>query len=157
MPSPYRELTDSSTRGKRRDQIVMTLLQQYNVNNNDIVLNSVIAWSFYPKLLRSEGKLWRNVANNQSVKLHPTSVNKTPWRHHRWLSFYHIMQSSNKAYNAHETSPVEDFAIALVCGDAEFKVSHRDFILRLMRNYGALLFRDRSFWKFLSSPSNEHV
>lgn len=26
-------------------------------------------------------------------------------------------------YNAHETSAVEDFAIALSCGDAEFKVS----------------------------------
>ena len=25
-------------------------------------------------------------------------------------------------YNAHETSAVEDFAIALVCGEAEFKV-----------------------------------
>lgn len=25
-------------------------------------------------------------------------------------------------YNAHETSAVEDFAIALVCGDADFKV-----------------------------------
>lgn len=25
-------------------------------------------------------------------------------------------------YNAHETTSVEDFAIALVCGDADFKV-----------------------------------
>ena len=32
------------------------------------------------------------------------------------------MQSSNKFYNAHETSPVEDFAVALVCGEAEFKM-----------------------------------
>ncbi|MCJ1238096.1 hypothetical protein MMC14_006085 [Varicellaria rhodocarpa] len=32
------------------------------------------------------------------------------------------MQSSNKFTNAHETSPVSDFAIALVCGDAEFKM-----------------------------------
>ena len=33
------------------------------------------------------------------------------------------MQSgSGKAYNAHETSPVEAFAIALACGDAEFRM-----------------------------------
>ena len=81
-----------------------------------------IAWSFYPKLLRREGKGWKNVANNQMVSLHPTSVNKGVERPPQWLSFYHIMQSSNKFYNAHETSPVESFAIALVCGEAEFKM-----------------------------------
>lgn len=94
-------------------------------NNNDLILNSVIAWSFYPKLLRREGKGWKNVANNQTVSLHPTSVNKgVVERPPQWLSFYHIMQSSNnnKSYNARETSPVESFAIALVCGEAEFKM-----------------------------------
>lgn len=94
----------------------------YINNNNDLVLNSVIAWSFYPKVLRREGKGWKNVANNQTVSLHPTSVNKGVERPPQWLSFYHIMQSSNKYYNAHETSPVESFAIALVCGEAEFKM-----------------------------------
>ena len=89
---------------------------------NHLILNSVIAWSFYPKLLKRDGKGWRNVANNQSVSLHPTSVNKGVDRPPRWLSFYHIMQSSNKFYNAHETSLAEDFAVALLCGDAEFKV-----------------------------------
>ena len=91
-------------------------------NNNDLVLNSVIGWSFYPKLLRREGNGWRNVANNQSVSLHPTSVNKGMDRPPQWLSFYHIMQSSNKFYNAHETSPVQQFALALICGEAEFKL-----------------------------------
>lgn len=100
---------------------------RYNTNNtNDLILNSVIAWSFYPKLLRREGKGWKNVANNQTVSLHPSSVNKgaATERPPRWLSFYHIMQSSNnnKFYNAHETSPVESFAIALICGEAEFKM-----------------------------------
>ncbi|KAI9811170.1 MAG: hypothetical protein M1827_005621 [Pycnora praestabilis] len=90
-------------------------------SGNDLIVNSIIAWSFYPKLLIRDGKGWRNVANNQSVSLHPTSVNKgsvTPM----WLSFYHIMQSSNKFYNAHETSTVEDLAICLSCGDAEFRI-----------------------------------
>lgn len=96
---------------------------RYNSNNdNDLILNSIIAWSFYPKLLRRDGKGWKNVANNQTVSLHPSSVNKGTDRSPQWLSFYHIMQSSSKFYNAHETSSVEDFAVALVCGEAEFKM-----------------------------------
>ena len=111
-------------RSYSRHRNFVPILAQYDYNaNNDLILNSVIACSFYPKLLRRDGKGWRNIANNQSVSLHPTSVNKAVVDHPpRWLSFYHIMQSSNKFYNAHETSAVEDFAIALMCGDAEFKM-----------------------------------
>lgn len=97
--------------------------ERYDINSgSDLVVNSVIAWSFYPKLLAREGKGWRNVANNQAVSLHPTSVNKGSDAPIKWLSFYHIMQARNKFYNAHETSAVEDFAVALLCGDPEFKM-----------------------------------
>ncbi len=95
---------------------------RYNSNDCDLMLNTVIACSFYPQLLKREGKGWRNIANNQSVSLHPTSVNKGMAKTSKWLSFYHVMQSSSKSYNAHETSPVEDFAVALICGEAEFKM-----------------------------------
>ena len=95
---------------------------RYNSNNYDLMQNTVIAYSFYPQLLKREGKGWRNIANNQSVSLHPTSVNKGMVKASKWLSFYHVMQSSSKAYHAHETSPVEDFAVALICGEAEFKM-----------------------------------
>ena len=113
------------TRGNNRS--FFTIPSSYDTNsNNDALTTSLIAWSFYPKLLLRDGKGWRNVTNNQSVTLHPTSVNKRPEpgaQPPRWLSFYHIMQSSSKFYNAHETSAVEDFAVLLGCGDAEFKVS----------------------------------
>lgn len=89
---------------------------------NDVVINSVVAWSFYPKLITREGKGWRNVLNNQTVTLHPTSVNKRADYAIKWLSYYHIMQARNRNLNAHETSAVDDFAIALLCGEAEFKV-----------------------------------
>lgn len=65
-------------------------------NTNDLILNSVIAWSFYPKILARDGKGWRNIANNQTVSLYPTSVNKGASNPPKWLSFYHIMQGSNK-------------------------------------------------------------
>ncbi|MCJ1309389.1 hypothetical protein MMC25_003048 [Agyrium rufum] len=91
---------------------------------SELVLNSVIAWAFYPKILSRDGKGWRNAANNQSVSLHPSSVNKGVSQNalSRYLSFYSIMQSSNKFYNAQETGPVDPFAIALVCGEAEFRL-----------------------------------
>ncbi|KAI1749571.1 helicase associated domain-containing protein [Xylaria castorea] len=93
------------------------LPQRVNINSdNDIITSSVIAWSFYPKLLLRENKGFRNVGNNQSISLHPSSVNKGN-SELRWLSYYHIMQSK-QFLNAHETTTVDTFAIALLCGDA---------------------------------------
>ncbi|KAI9772082.1 MAG: hypothetical protein M1840_001370 [Geoglossum simile] len=93
-----------------------------NVNGeNDLIASSVIAWSFYPKLLIRDGKYWRNVANNQLVSISPTSVNQmgSPAK---FISYYHIMQSNKSSPKAHETSTVDDFAVALLCGDADFRI-----------------------------------
>ena len=129
MEAGFIRLDDSETailrqiQAHSRKRFFVQLPARYNKNNdNEMTLNSVIAWSFYPKLLRREGNGWRNTANNQAVSLHPTSVNKGRDCTSQWLSFYHIMQSSNKFYNAHETTSVEDIAIALVCGEADFKM-----------------------------------
>lgn len=104
--------------------------EHYSANgDNDLVTTSVIAMAFYPKILKREGKGWRSIANNQIISLHPSSVNKRPSdskEQIKYLSFYHIMQSASsgggKFYNAHETSAAEEIAIALLCGDAEFKM-----------------------------------
>ncbi|KAI9836857.1 MAG: hypothetical protein M1819_001022 [Sarea resinae] len=120
-PSERAALNKSRTASRRRNFFTVPISATTN-SENDLIVNSVIAWSFYPKVLTRDGKGWRNVANNQSVSLHPTSVNKgSSSSSVKWLSFYHIMQSSNKFYNAHETSAADAFAIALLCGDAEFK------------------------------------
>ncbi|OJJ67465.1 hypothetical protein ASPBRDRAFT_136048 [Aspergillus brasiliensis CBS 101740] len=115
-------LLNRSRSNNRRN--FFTIPEEYDFNSaNDTIINSVVAWSFYPKLLTREGKGWRNVANNQSVTLHPTSVNKQADASAiKWLSYYHIMQGRNKNYNAFETTAVDDFAIALLCGEAEFKM-----------------------------------
>ncbi|KAJ3560120.1 hypothetical protein NPX13_g9418 [Xylaria arbuscula] len=69
------------------------LPQRVNINSdNDLVSGAVIAWSFYPKLLLRENKGFRNIGNNQSISLHPSSVNKGN-ADLKWLSYYHIMQS----------------------------------------------------------------
>ncbi|KAI1408368.1 P-loop containing nucleoside triphosphate hydrolase protein [Hypoxylon sp. FL1857] len=120
--SGFLQLTDEERRtlnrlrySNRRRQFY-DLPQRVNTNSdNDVITASVIAWSFYPKLLVREGKGWRNVGNNQSISLHPSSVNKGHMEL-KWLSYYHIMQSK-QFLNAHETTAVENFAIALLCGD----------------------------------------
>ncbi|GLB10832.1 hypothetical protein AtubIFM57258_007244 [Aspergillus tubingensis] len=115
-------LLNRSRSNNRRN--FFTIPEEYDFNSvNDTIVNSVIAWSFYPKLLTRDGKGWRNVANNQAVTLHPTSVNKQADASAiKWVSYYHIMQGRNKNYNAFETTAVDDFAIALLCGEAEFKM-----------------------------------
>jgi ATP-dependent RNA helicase DHX29 len=108
-----------------RQRQFFTVPQRVDANSaNDMIIDSVIAWSFYPKLLTREGKGWRNVANNQTVSLHPTSVNKQATTPLKWLSYYHIMQTRSKFYNAHETNAVEDIAVALLCGEPDFRVSN---------------------------------
>ncbi|KAK3316996.1 P-loop containing nucleoside triphosphate hydrolase protein [Apodospora peruviana] len=105
--------------GRRRQQSFFEVPKRVNINSdNDIVSQSVIAWSFYPKLLVRDvpgGKGLRNVGNNQAISIHPSSVVKGN-NDLRWLSYYHIMQSKG-FYNAHEITAVEPFAIALLCGD----------------------------------------
>ncbi|PHH91374.1 hypothetical protein CDD83_735 [Cordyceps sp. RAO-2017] len=103
----------------RRQQAFFEVPRRVDGNSdNDAVAASVVAWSFYPKLLVRDApgaRGLRNVGNNQSISLHPSSVN----RGHldiKWLAYYHIMQSKS-VYHAHETTAVEPFAVALLCGD----------------------------------------
>lgn len=86
-----------------------------------VITSSVIAWSFYPKLLARDGNGWRNISNNQILTLHPASVNKTNTTT-RYLSYYSIMQSSSKNLNALSTTAAQELLLLLLAGDAEFKL-----------------------------------
>lgn len=106
---------------QRQRQFVALPASSSRADANDDIANSVVAWSFYPKIGKREGKGWRNIANNQTLGLHPTSVNKTSLDTNvKYLSFYSIMQSSSRFTNAQETSPASDFALVLLAGDAVF-------------------------------------
>ena len=117
-----------------RQRHFIDIPSRYNINNDvEPLFNSVNAASFYPKLLRREGKAFRNVSTNQTITLHPTSVNKQSssnpppntqlnLRPPKWLSYYHIMATGSKHYNAHETSAVDEMALVCLCGEAEFKM-----------------------------------
>jgi ATP-dependent RNA helicase DHX29 len=95
-------------------------------SSNDIITTTVIAWSFYPKLLirDSTSKGWRSISNSQTLSLHPTSVNRGNSKP-KYLSFYSIMQSGNKFYNstnAISTNIVHEVPLLLLAGEAEFKM-----------------------------------
>lgn len=92
----------------------------FNSKNEDLVC-STIAAGFYPKIISRDGKGWKNIANNQSLNVAITSVNRKNNRID-WLSYYNIFQSSSKYCDAYETNRVNDIALALLCGDAEFKL-----------------------------------
>jgi len=117
----------SRYRSTSRHRVFVTVPLQYDkYSENDILVNSIIAAAFYPKILIREGKGWRNISNNQTVSLTPTSVNKaTPVNPSsvKHLSYYHIMQSSNKFYNAHSTSIVHILPMVIMAAaDMDFKL-----------------------------------
>jgi ATP-dependent RNA helicase DHX29 len=113
----------SRYRSTSRHRVFVEVPAQYDIHSdNDVLVNSVIATAFYPKILTREGKGWRNISNNQTVSLAPTSVNKGSSTAN-FLSYYHIMQSSNKFYNAHSTSIAYPLPIVLmVAADMDFKL-----------------------------------
>ncbi|OAR02589.1 hypothetical protein LLEC1_00327 [Akanthomyces lecanii] len=108
----------SGGRGRRQQQFFEIPGRVNMHSDNDVVSASVVAWSFYPKLLVRDTpgmKGMRNIGNNQSISIHPSSVNRGHFDI-KWLSYYHIMQSKS-VYRAHETTALDPFAIALLCGD----------------------------------------
>jgi ATP-dependent RNA helicase DHX29 len=113
----------SRYRSTSRHRVFVDVPAQYDIySDNDILVNSVIATAFYPKILTREGKGWRNISNNQTVSMAPTSVNKGSSAAN-FLSYYHIMQSSNKFYNAHSTSITYPLPMVLmVAADMDFKL-----------------------------------
>lgn len=125
--SPEERRALSRYRSTNRNRTFIIVPPQHNVySDNDVLVNSVIAMAFYPKILTRDGKGWRNISNAQSVSLSPTSVNKATTINTstaRYLSYYHIMQSSNKFLNAHSTSIVYPLPMILMAAaDVDFKL-----------------------------------
>lgn len=113
--------SDKHTRGGRNRKFVTIPAKYCVADTNETTMAAVVAWSFYPKIIKREGKGWRNIANNQSLALHPASVNKqTLPPEVKLLSFYSILQSSSKYTNAQETTPAPEVALVLLAGDAVF-------------------------------------
>ncbi|KAI0670050.1 P-loop containing nucleoside triphosphate hydrolase protein [Trametes maxima] len=89
------------------------------------MVNAALAAGLYPKILAVDPLKaeMRTITNNQPASFHPSSVNFK----RRLGDFgvnhlcYFTLMHSKKLY-AWETGPVEDMALLLLCGDAEFKL-----------------------------------
>jgi ATP-dependent RNA helicase DHX29 len=94
-----------------------------NTNStNDTIISATTA--FYPKLLARDGRGWRNIlSNGKLVRVHHNSVNSMPPSEDSdWLAYYSLMQTRNGGYDAHETTCIQSFVVALLCGDAEWRL-----------------------------------
>lgn len=107
--------------GSRQRNFVVLPEKYSRADNDDALVQSVVAWSFFPKVVKQEGRGWRNIANSQTLGLHPTSVNKSSLSPDvKLLSFYSIMQSNSRFTNAQETTPAPEISLVLLAGDAVF-------------------------------------
>jgi ATP-dependent RNA helicase DHX29 len=96
--------------------------ERYGGTVSDDLLLSLIAMSFYPRILTREGRGYRNVYMNQHVSLRRESVNHSSARPPKWLSFSEAMQTKTGNLNVFETSRIPDVALACLLGDAEIKM-----------------------------------
>lgn len=99
---------------------------RYNTyNNEDPIVNSVVALAFYPKILVREGKGWRNIYSNQRVSLAQNSVIRAATAEKgmlpKWLCFFEAMQTRSGALNVLETSKIPEAVIVTLLGSAEVK------------------------------------
>ncbi|KAL1952101.1 hypothetical protein VTO73DRAFT_1250 [Trametes versicolor] len=94
-------------------------------SGNAAMVNAALAAGLYPKILTVDPlkNEMRTIGNNQPASFHPSSVNfkrRLGDFGVNHLCYFTIMHS--KKLYAWETGPVEDMALLLLCGDAEFKL-----------------------------------
>ncbi|KAK7058857.1 hypothetical protein VNI00_001481 [Paramarasmius palmivorus] len=116
----------------------VTVPHEYSTNSgNSFLVHAALVAGLYPKVLTVETKMnqMRTISNNQPVLFHPSSVNfgrkpKDLGANH--LTYFTLMQS--KRLYVWETGPVDDMALLLLCGEAEFKlISNTAIIDRKIR------------------------
>nr|XP_019046467.1 DEAH box polypeptide 36 [Kwoniella bestiolae CBS 10118]OCF25397.1 DEAH box polypeptide 36 [Kwoniella bestiolae CBS 10118] len=126
-PEQRREVSQARFSRGVRTRFV-SVPSDFNVNGADVnILGGALAAGLYPKLLSldpSSGGGLKTIINQQPVAIHPSSVNfKVPRSDFgtNYLAYFTIMQS--KRLYAWETGPVDDKALALLCGDvADFRI-----------------------------------
>lgn len=123
------EITGRVFRFRSAGTRFMRVPSQYDTNSaNLVMLNTAIAAALYPKLLVIDGQngTFRTLTNNAPAVIHPSSVNfkvkvdQLPQGFHHFV-YYSIMQS--RRLFAWETAAVDNRALLVLCGEADFKFS----------------------------------
>ncbi|KLO20229.1 P-loop containing nucleoside triphosphate hydrolase protein [Schizopora paradoxa] len=119
---------------RQRNTRFVTVPPEYDANTDMedksmCLFNAALASGLYPKLLNvyssesSNGQSMKMLSNNQAAFFHPSSVNfgRRPGDLGAGYLMYFTIVQSKRLY-AWETAPVDDLALVLLCGDAEFKL-----------------------------------
>ncbi|KAJ6519955.1 P-loop containing nucleoside triphosphate hydrolase protein [Mycena sanguinolenta] len=110
--------------GRNRTRFVTVPPELDSNSSNVFLLNAALTAGLYPKILTIDQQ-WsmRTISNNQQASFHPSSINfgRKPIDFGvNHLAYFTLMQS--KKLYAWETGPVDDVALVLLCGDADFKL-----------------------------------
>ncbi|KAJ7446519.1 P-loop containing nucleoside triphosphate hydrolase protein [Mycena galericulata] len=124
-------------RGRNRTRFVMVPPELDMNPGSPALLNAALTAGLYPKILSIDhsNRQMRTISNNQHASFHPSSVNfgRKPTDFGVNHLAYFTLMHSKKLY-AWETGPVDDVAMLLLCGDADFKlVSNAAFIDRKVK------------------------
>ncbi|KAH9810275.1 P-loop containing nucleoside triphosphate hydrolase protein, partial [Melampsora americana] len=118
-----------------------TVPRDFDTNSQDTkVVMGCIAAAMFPKLLLRDNSsqlsqahgAWRTMTNSAPASIHPSSVNFTSGRRPdfgdaRFVTYFNIMQS--KKLYVWESGVVDEKAIFLLCGEADFKLCAQAVIL----------------------------
>lgn len=106
---------------KSHSRQAFTMIEDDINNDNADLVQSVIAWSLYPKILVRDGKGYRSLTN-QSISIHPTSILRSlDSTSAQYFSYYSILQTSGaKLLNANSITPTSALPLLLLVGDATF-------------------------------------
>lgn len=110
-----------SARHARSNVHYFDVPERYNRLGGDAMVNSIVAMAFYPKILRREGRGYRNVYSNQQLQIAPTSVNRATSKPPDWLCYLEATQAKNGRLNAFHSSRVNQGMLILLLGQADFK------------------------------------
>ncbi|KAK0456451.1 P-loop containing nucleoside triphosphate hydrolase protein [Armillaria borealis] len=99
-------------------------------SNNTALFNAALVAGLYPKILAVDPTTnhMRTISNNQLAAFHPSSINfgrKPSDLGANHLAYFTLMHS--KKLYAWETTPVDDLAILLLCGESEAKLISDSF------------------------------
>lgn len=95
--------------------------ERYNRLSGDTMVNAIVAMAFYPKVLKREGRGYRNVYSNQQLQIAPTSINKITSKPPDWLCYLEATQAKSGRLNAFHSSRVSQGMLILLMGQADFK------------------------------------
>ncbi|KAG7450382.1 uncharacterized protein BT62DRAFT_916822 [Guyanagaster necrorhizus] len=111
--------------GRNRTRFIMVPPELDSNSNNTALFNAALVAGLYPKILAVDPTTnhMRTISNNQLAAFHPSSVNfgrKPGDLGANHLAYFTLMHS--KKLYAWETTPVDDLAILLLCGESEAKL-----------------------------------